>query len=233
VDVQALEDECSMKLFQPTSPGPTRSRGIPQPSSTAARLAFWTALVALGAVGRLWQPGWNITPMAAVALAAGAVFPQSFVAASVPLAALAISNLAMPAYGSLAMAVVVFAATAWPVALGGVVLRGRWPAIVGGALASSLVFFIATNLAHWLLTDDYPRTAEGLAACFVAALPFYRWMPVGDVAWSLAFFGGLAAVDAGVSLLGLRPATCRVPGAAAGGQSPSDGRVAAAARRLD
>lgn len=169
----------------------------------------WIALVALAVGGRLWQPHWNgeqlwhATPLAAVALAAGAVFGRTLTAASVPLVALALSNLALPAYENLGMAVVVHAATAWPVMLGGFVRNGRLPAVVTGALASSLVFFFATNLAHWLLTTDYSRTLSGLAACFMAALPFYRWMPVGDVVWSLVVFAGLAAVSHVTGLGGL------------------------------
>ena len=162
-------------------------------------MTTWLGLVTVAVIGRLLQPHWNgeplwnVTPMAGVALAAGAVFRRPLVAASVPLAALALTNLALPAYGSPAMAAVVYAATAWPVLLGDLVRRGRLPAVVGGALASSLVFFVSTNFAHWLLGTDYPHDAAGLMACFVAALPFYRWMPVGDVVWSLAIFGGLAA----------------------------------------
>lgn len=165
---------------------------------------IWIGLVAIGVCGRLWQPGWNVTPMAGIALAAGAVFANPFVAASVPLVALALGNLVLPGYGSTAMAAVVWAATAWPVVLGrwlapaDVRRTGRWIAMAGSALASSLVFFLTTNLAHWWLTSDYPHTAAGLAACFVAALPFYRWMPVGDVAWTVAIFAGLSAAIAAV-----------------------------------
>ena len=161
--------------------------------------AVWVALVMVGVLGRLWQPGWNVTPMAGVALAAGALFPNLFAAATVPLVALAISNLAMPGYGSLTMAAVVYAATVWPVLLGSRLVPGKaWKAVVGSALASSLVFYLSTNLAYWWLTADYPHTLAGLAACYVAALPFYRWMPVGDVAWSVAIFAGLSAVIAAV-----------------------------------
>ncbi|MEI8227321.1 MAG: DUF6580 family putative transport protein [Planctomycetota bacterium] len=161
--------------------------------------AVWVALVMVGVLGRLWQPGWNVTPMAGVALAAGALFPNLFAAATVPLVALAISNLAMPGYGSLTMAAVVYAATVWPVLLGSRLVPGKaWKAVVGSALASSLVFYLSTNLAYWWLTADYPHTLAGLAACYVAALPFYRWMPVGDVAWSVAIFAGLSTVIAAV-----------------------------------
>lgn len=163
--------------------------------------AVWIALVAVGVAGRLWQPGWNVTPMAGVALAAGAVFPHPIVAASVPLAALAIGNLFLPEYGSVVMAAVVYAATIWPVVLGRLVLRSgdrRWLSLAGSALASSLVFFLTTNLAHWWLTSDYPHTAAGLVACYVAALPFYRWMPVGDLAWAAVVFATLSAALAAV-----------------------------------
>lgn len=174
-------------------------------ATPSAQAVAWLALVALAIVGRLWRPEWNgeplwnATPMAAVALAAGAIFHQRLLALSVPVAALLLGHLALPAYGSWTMAAVVVAATAWPVVLGGL-LRGtpsawrHWCQVAGGAVASSLVFFLVTNFAHWALRSDYPHTASGLAACFVAALPFYRWLPVGDVAWSLVVFGGLAAV---------------------------------------
>ena len=163
----------------------------------------WLALVALAVAGRLWQPTWNgeqlwhATPLAAVALAAGFLFANPLVAASVPLAALALSNLLLPGYGSLGVAAVVYAATAWPVLLGTCGVLGqdrpRWLAVVGGSLATSLVFFLSTNLAHWAFMADYPRTMAGLGECFVAALPFYRWMPVGDAAWTLATFGLIVA----------------------------------------
>lgn len=198
-------------------------------ATPAAQAVAWLALVTLAIVGRLWRPEWNgeplwnATPLAAVALAAGAIFHHRLLALSVPVAALLVGNLALPAYGSWTMAAVVVAATAWPVMLGGL-LRGapsswrHWCQVVGGAVASSLVFFLATNVAHWALTSDYPHTPAGLAACFVAALPFYRWLPVGDVVWSLVVFGGLAAV---ASLLpGMQPTALARAAAAVADRRP-------------
>lgn len=189
--------------------------------STSAAVVAWSCLVAVAVAGRLWRPEWNglplwnVTPLAGVALAAAAVFRRPLLAATVPLAALAISNLFEAGYGSLAMAVVVYAATAFPVLLGRLVRPGRWLAICGGALLSSVVFFMSTNFAHWLLTTDYPRTSAGLVACFTAALPFYRWMPVGDLAWSLGLFAGLALAAQFVEVTTarrLQPAADPVPG---------------------
>lgn len=191
----------------------------PLHASPVVQVIAWLALVAVAVVGRLWQPTWNgeplwhATPLAAVALASGVVFPNLLVAASVPLAALSISNLTLPGYGSTGVALVVYAATVWPVLLGAFGLLGRsqprWFAVIGGSLASSLVFFFATNLAHWAFMGDYPRTVDGLTQCFVAALPFYRWMPVGDAAWTVIVFGLVAALRAtaaaGINGRQLRP----------------------------
>ncbi|NBV45606.1 MAG: hypothetical protein EBR86_08195 [Planctomycetia bacterium] len=161
----------------------------------AGRLAaVWLALVAVFVIGRFLQPAWNVTPSAAVALVAGAVFPGAALAASVPVAGLVISNLVLPGYESLTMAAVVFAATAWPVILRRWVRPGRTLGIAAGALVSSVVFFLTTNLAYWWLSHDYPLTIEGLGACYVAAVPFFRWMPLGDVAWSLALTTATAAM---------------------------------------
>jgi len=164
----------------------------PQP---LVRLAMvWLGLVAVVVLGRLMQPAWNVTPCTAVALVAGALFPSPLVAASVPLAGLAVSNVILPGYGSLAMAAVVFCASAWPVLLRRLVKPGKPLGLGAGALVSAVVFFLSTNLAYWWLSNDYPHTISGLGACFVAALPFFRWMPAGDVAWTLVLAHSLAAV---------------------------------------
>jgi hypothetical protein len=159
-----------------------------------ARVAavLWVALVTLGVAGRLWQPTWNVTPMAGIALVAGATLGNPLMAASVPLVSLAIGNLLLPGYGSVMLGLVVYAATIWPVLLGPLVRKGRVVALCGGALAHSLVFYLTTNFACWLLYDGYARTVDGLVACYVAALPFYRWMPMGDVVWAVALAAGVS-----------------------------------------
>lgn len=181
-----------------------------------ALAAAWLALVTIAVAGRIWQPEWqgvrlwNVTPLTAVALAAGALFVNRAAAAAAPLAALAIGNLFEPGYGNWGVAAVVYAASAWPVLLGGIVNRHRWAAVVGGAAAGSVVFFVTTNLAHWAFTADYERSAAGLAACFTAALPFYR--PLGDVAWTLVVFAGIVAVGAVDEALGRRLHPLPAPG---------------------
>jgi hypothetical protein len=65
------------------------------------------------------------------------------------------------------------------------------PAIV----AYSLLFFVVTNFAVWALSGMYPLTAAGLAACYVAALPFLPQTVIGDLFWAAVLFGGAALVQ--------------------------------------
>jgi len=172
---------------------------------------IWFALVAVSVIGRLWQPAYGVTPLAGAAIAAGTAFPNPLVAATVPLAALGISNLALPGYGAAfggwTLAAVVAVALAWPVVLGRLA-RGRRAALVLAALASSLVFFLTTNFACWWLADMYPHTPAGLLACYVAGLPFHRWMPLGDLAWTLVLTEVVArcGLVAGMTPVSSRPA---------------------------
>jgi len=162
--------------------------------SSRAKIALWLALVAVGICGRLWQPAYNVTPFAAIGLAAGSLFGISLAAAAVPIVALVISNIALPDYGSTVMALVVYVSLVCPVLFGSLVQRQGWVAVLGGSLASSLTFFITTNFATWALSELYPHTLSGLTTCYIAALPFYRWMPVGDAVWSISLFSTLVAV---------------------------------------
>jgi len=162
--------------------------------SSRAKIALWLALVAVGICGRLWQPAYNVTPFAAIGLAAGSLFGISLAAAAVPIVALVISNMALPGYGSTVMALVVYVSLACPVLFGNLVQRQGWIAVLGGSLASSLIFFTTTNFTTWALSELYPHTLSGLTTCYIAALPFYRWMPVGDAVWSISLFSTLVAV---------------------------------------
>ena len=169
--------------------------GVSLNFSSRAKIALWLALVAIGVCGRLWQPTYNVTPFAAIGLAAGSLFGISLTAVAVPIVALVISNVALPGYDSTAMALVVYVSFACPVLFGSLVKRQGWVAVIGGSLASSLIFFVTTNFATWALTQLYPHTLAGLTTCYIAALPFYRWMPVGDVVWSIGLFTVLVAVS--------------------------------------
>jgi hypothetical protein len=45
--------------------------------------------------------------------------------------------------------------------------------VVAGVFASASSFFLLSNFMVWVGSGSYPHNASGLAACYVAALPFY------------------------------------------------------------
>jgi len=74
----------------------------------------------------------------------------------------------------------------------GTSLRGKsnmWRVVVAAA-ASSVSFFVVSNFAVWAAWPGmYPRSLAGLAACYEAAIPFFRGTAVSDMFFSLVFFG--------------------------------------------
>jgi hypothetical protein len=61
-----------------------------------------------------------------------------------------------------------------------------------GALASTTSFFLLSNLVVWIggtAASMYPHTLSGLAACYTAAIPFYRNDLVSTAITAGALFG--------------------------------------------
>ena len=67
-------------------------------------------------------------------------------------------------------------------------------------VSCSLIFFVATNFAVWLFSGLYPLDLQGLAQCYVAALPFLEMTVMGDLFWTAILFGGAWLVQHGPAL---------------------------------
>ena len=156
-------------------------------------LAF--GLVVVAAASRFLPLPYNLTAVGAMAIFAGAMFRDLRFALAVPLAAMFVSDLAlgmhlvMPAvYASLAASV----------------LLGRWLAarrtVVGvgtATLLGAVQFFIVSNLAMWAIYPQfYAHTWAGLTACFVNAVPFFRYTLAGDVGFVVVLFGAVWVAEA-------------------------------------
>jgi vitamin B12 transporter len=150
-------------------------------------------LTLFGALSRLLPHPPNAVALGAVALYAGARLPRRL-AYLVPLAAMALSDLFIdwgtgrPAFTPVRLAVYgSFALT---------VLAGRIAARRAGAVrlfalaaGSAIFFYLVTNFANWLQFDTYPRTAAGLALCYLAAIPWFWNTLAADVAGTAVLFG--------------------------------------------
>jgi hypothetical protein len=157
-------------------------------------------IILLGAMSRLLPHPPNVTPLTAMALLGGASLMSRKQALLAPLAALLLSDLLLGLHATLPFVYACFAATT----LMGSLLKDDRSAgrLVGACLASSVLFFVVTNFGAWLVMGIYPRSLAGLAACYTAAIPFFRNAVFGDLAFTAALFGLER-----LSVRALRPAT--------------------------
>jgi hypothetical protein len=164
----------------------------------AIRLRFYlmSGMIIAAVIVRFIPHPPNFTPIAAMALFAGAHFDRRALAFVVPLAAMLLSDALLEAlfgWGFHANLPAVYISFAAIVGLG-LLLRGRAkPApVVGAALTASTLFFIVTNLSVWVTSPVFPKTVSGLVACYVAALPFFGNTLAGDLFYTGVLFGAFA-----------------------------------------
>ena len=152
-----------------------------------SRLIALLSAIAAAAALRLVPHPPNFTPIGAIALFSGAYLGRKPLAFAAPLAALLLSDIVIGFYHGMAT---VYATDLLIVLVGSVITR-RSPVRIGiAALASSILFFTSTNFGMWYSSGFYPRTFEGLEACFAAGIPFFQNTVVGDLFYSLLLFGG-------------------------------------------
>lgn len=155
-------------------------------STRASHHGVILGLVILGVLSRLVPHPWNATPVMAIGLFAGATLATRW-AILLPLVIVALSDALIGWHSTV------------PFTWGGFLLTGmlgwwvrRHPSaerIVAGALAGSTLFFLLSNFGVWIIGELYPRTLDGLWACYVAAIPFFRTALAGDLVYTVALFG--------------------------------------------
>ena len=170
-------------------------------SSLPAGPLLLAVLIFAAALSRVLPHPPNFSPIEAVALFGGAHFASRRWALLVPLAAMFASDLALGMlnggiywdYFASAGYLLVYACIALSTLLG-FGLRGRVDGarVLGYSLAGSALFFAVTNFGAWLSDPLYPKTAAGLAAAYVAGIPFFQWTVLGTLCYAALLFGGFA-----------------------------------------
>jgi len=151
------------------------------------RFLTLVGMIALAAIARIMPHPWNATPVAAMALLAGASFDNKRTAFVIPLTAMLLGDIFLGFHALLPVVYLCFAVT---------VVIGFWigkkvsvARVVGGSFAASVLFYVVTNAAQWVIDPQYAKTANGLLTCFVAAMPFFRSTVFGDLAYTALLFG--------------------------------------------
>lgn len=161
------------------------------------RFVFIASMILMAALMRL-IPHWpNFTPVAAMALFGGVYLSRKFLAFLIPLAAMFLSDLIIGLHNTMIAVYIAFAVT---VGIGMLISRKpRLVHIAGGAVASTLIFFLITNFAAWLGSPLYPQTFAGLMQSYAAGLvflndgshgiSFFLNSLIGDLFYTTVFFG--------------------------------------------
>lgn len=151
-------------------------------------------LIVIAVIARLIPHPWNIAPVGAFGLFAGARMSLK-TAWMVPIAALVVSDIIMGGYNIWSMAFVYLGFLAAPL-IGWLMLRGRIrPGRVATAvMLNAAAFYLISNFGVWM-AGFYPPTLDGLIASYIAGLPFIGYSLLGDSIYAFALFGGYAMIE--------------------------------------
>jgi hypothetical protein len=151
------------------------------------KLIFVLFLIAFGIGYRLMDYPANFTPLAAIALFCGFYFRKGW-AIFIPLIILLASDFFIGFY-DLRIMLTVYACLTFPVIIGWLMKQNKsWKNIIFGSLCGSIFFFLMTNFAVWSFGSWYTHNLDGLAKCYLLAIPFFRNTLAGDLFFSVTFF---------------------------------------------
>lgn len=150
------------------------------------------AVIFVLALFRLMQIIPNVSPIAAMALFAGAQFSDKKLAFIIPFAALLASDFILGMHSTM---IFVYGAFALTVLVGmSIQKRQTIISVFIAALGTSLMFFLVTNAGVWLMYESYAPGLTGLMEAYIAGIPFYQNTLLGDLFFSAVLFGGYALI---------------------------------------
>src|SRR5579863_5572473 len=155
------------------------------------RAAVITGIVLAAAALRLIPHPMNFAPIGALALFGGAYFSSKRAAVAVPLLSLVAGDIFI---GFHRLVPYVYASFLVSVVIGFWLRRKKSVSRMGGATAAGAIqFFLITNFAVWATSiGSYPKNLGGLAACYIAGVPFFWNTLAGDAFYVAVLFGVMA-----------------------------------------
>jgi hypothetical protein len=135
------------------------------------------------ALGRLIPHPPNFTPILAAAIFAPYMVNDKWLAMAVPLTAMFMADIIIGfhpfmiwVYGAIGLSTLI---SYWSMQFG-----KKYMQLGVMALVSSILFFVITNFAVWIMYDSYPKTLEGLMLCYTMAIPFFQNTLYGTIIYT-------------------------------------------------
>ncbi|KTD15935.1 Uncharacterised protein [Legionella lansingensis] len=150
------------------------------------RFAILVVIILLSALYRIIPHPFNFTPIGAIALFAGAKFWDKHVAVLVTLLSMLLADLYLGLYNSI---IFTYLGLCSMVYIGTVIQKKESLInIVIAGVTGSLAFYVISNFGVWLLSGMYDHTMNGLAECYLLAIPFLQNSLNSTLFFSFLFF---------------------------------------------
>jgi len=143
------------------------------------------ALILLGVSTRLIEHPPNFTPILSIAMLSGVYFKNRF-SFIIPISIMLLSDIFI---GNHLTSPWVYSSILIIYLIGLYAMKNEsFKNIFIGAISSSIVFFVITNLGVWVI--GYPKDITGLLACYTAAIPFYKNTFLSVILYTSLIHGG-------------------------------------------
>jgi uncharacterized membrane protein len=135
------------------------------------------------ALGRLIPHPPNFTPILATAIYTPYIINDKWIAMLIPLSAMFIADIIIGfhpymlwVYGAIGISTLL---SYWSMRF-----NKKYMQLTVMTLVSSILFFIITNFAVWVIWDYYPKTIDGLLLCYSMAIPFFQNTIYGTIIYT-------------------------------------------------
>ena len=123
-----------------------------------------------------------------MALFAGAMFKNRWLAFLIPIIAMFVSDLWLGFHSTI---LYVYLGMVCTVLIGSMLKKISVLNISISILAATLIFYLLTNFGAWLHHDMYPKDLNGLMQAYVAGIPFLRNSLIANFIFTYLVFYGI------------------------------------------
>ncbi|MBC8214296.1 MAG: hypothetical protein H8E71_06640 [Candidatus Marinimicrobia bacterium] len=145
------------------------------------------AIILLTVLSRFIPHPPNFTPVIAIGLFGGAYFNRKILAIAVPMVAMFVSDYFLGFHTSM-----IFVYLSLTIIVGfGILLQSKLKigTVIGASIGSAILFYLITNFGVWAIGAWYPKTIDGLIACYIAGIPFLKNTSVSSLLYTGVIFG--------------------------------------------
>jgi hypothetical protein len=125
----------------------------------------------------------NFTPILAVGVFAGFYFRNFILSLFIVISSMFIGDLVIGLHNTM---IFTYSSLILAVAIGLLIKKLNFKAVLFGGLSSSVVFFIVTNFGSWLTLEMYEKNLSGLLQSYFMAIPFFHNTLISTIIYLIA-----------------------------------------------